>query len=60
MSLKQSAEYIVPVARSAADQIESLRQQSSGKYLSASHPGVYEYSRNGSTPKGRAFRALER
>jgi len=25
-------EYIVPIARSAADQIESLRQQSSGKY----------------------------
>ena len=46
MSLRQSAEYIVPVARSAADQIESLRQQSSGKYLSASHPGVYEYNRN--------------
>src|SRR6266581_2879672 len=39
MSLRQSAEYLVPVARSAADQIESLRQQSSGKYLSASHPG---------------------
>jgi hypothetical protein len=60
MSLRQSAEYIVPVARSAADQIESLRQQSSGKYLSASHPGLYEYNRNASTPKGRAFRALER
>jgi hypothetical protein len=60
MSLRQSAEYIVPVARSAADQIESLRQQSSGKYLSASHPGVYEYNRNVSTPKARAFRALER
>ena len=60
MSLRQSAEYLVPVARSAADQIESLRQQSSGKYLSASHPGVYEYNRNGSTPKGRAFRTLER
>jgi hypothetical protein len=28
--------------------------------LSASHPGVYEYNRNGSTPKGRAFRTLER
>jgi SpoVK/Ycf46/Vps4 family AAA+-type ATPase len=60
MSLRQSAEYLVPVARSAADQIESLRQQSSGKYLSASHPGVYEYNRNAATPKGRAFRTLER
>jgi len=52
MSLRQSAEYIVPIARSAADQIESLRQQSSGKYLSASRPGIYEYNRNASTPKG--------
>ena len=48
MSLRQSAEYTVPVARWAADQIESLRQQSSGKHLSASHPGIYEYNRNAS------------
>ncbi len=29
MSLKESAGYIVPVSRSAADQIESLRRQAS-------------------------------
>jgi hypothetical protein len=42
LSLTDSAQYIVPVARSAGDQIERLRQQASGRFLSASHPGVYE------------------
>lgn len=56
--LEESASYIVPVARSAAEQIDGLRQQSSGKYLSASHPGVYEYRRTTPAPRGRAFRAL--
>jgi hypothetical protein len=36
----------VPVARSAADQIERLRQQASGRFLSASQPGVYEFGRD--------------
>src|SRR5829696_4154135 len=35
LSLKESAEYIVPVSRSAADQIEALRRQASGRFLSA-------------------------
>jgi hypothetical protein len=57
ISLQESAAYIVPVARSASEQIESLRQQSSGKYLSASHPGVYEYKKLAATaPRGRALR----
>jgi hypothetical protein len=58
MSLEESAAYIVPVARSASDQIESLRQQSSGKYISASHPGVYEYNKIAAVPRGRALRQL--
>lgn len=43
ISLEQAASYIVPVARSAAEQIKNLRLQSSGKYISASVPGVYQY-----------------
>jgi SpoVK/Ycf46/Vps4 family AAA+-type ATPase len=43
ISLEQAASYIVPVSRSAAEQIKSLRLQSSGKYVSASLPGVYQY-----------------
>lgn len=41
LTLKQSAEYVVPVSRSAADQIEALRRQAEGRFLSASIPGVY-------------------
>src|SRR5437868_10640196 len=41
LSLRQSAEYIVPVSRSAADQIVALRRQASGCFLSASQPGVF-------------------
>jgi hypothetical protein len=41
LSLRESAEYIVPVSQSAADQIEALRRQASGRFLSASQPGVF-------------------
>jgi hypothetical protein len=41
LSLRESAEYIVPVSRSAADQIEALRRQASGRFLSASQPGIF-------------------
>jgi len=41
LPLHASAEYIVPVSRSAADQIESLRRQASGRFLSAAQPGVF-------------------
>lgn len=44
MSLAQAAQYVVPVTVSAADQINALRLQSSGKYLSATKPGVYRFS----------------
>lgn len=42
LSLKGAASFIVPVSKSAADQILALRQQASGKFISANHPGVYE------------------
>lgn len=41
LSLIESAKYIVPVSRSAADQIEALRRQASGRFLSASEAGVF-------------------
>ena len=41
LPLCESAEYIVPVSRSAADQIESLRRQASGRFLSAAQSGVF-------------------
>jgi hypothetical protein len=41
LSLRESAEYIVPVSRSAADHIEALRRQASGRFLSAAQRGVF-------------------
>lgn len=41
-SLKEAAEFVVPVSRSAADKLEALRTQADGRFLSASVPGVYQ------------------
>lgn len=43
IALQEAANYIVPVARSAGEQIKSLRMQASGKFISASVPGVYQF-----------------
>ncbi len=43
---------VVPVSRSAAEQIKALRQMASGKFISASMPGVYRYEEE-STAVGR-------
>lgn len=45
-NLKEAAAYIVPVAKSAADQIEKLRNQASGRFISASDPGMYRFEKN--------------
>lgn len=60
LSLKESAAYIVPVSRSAADQIESLRRQASGRFLSASRPGVFamESGIQATAPAKRTFREM--
>jgi hypothetical protein len=60
LSLQESAAYIVPVSRSAADQIDALRRQASGRFLSASQPGVYS-AESESLPVGfgrRSFREI--
>lgn len=44
-SLTQASQYFVPVSKSSPDKIELLRQQSSGKFLNASVPGVYYYNK---------------
>jgi SpoVK/Ycf46/Vps4 family AAA+-type ATPase len=60
LSLKESAEYIVPVSRSAADQIEALRRQASGRFLSAARPGVFSTESDSPAASGRrAFRETE-
>lgn len=44
--LDEAASYIVPVSRSAADQIEQLRTQASGRFISASQRGIYQYDKS--------------
>lgn len=59
MSLIDAAQYIVPVSKSAGEQIKALRQQASGKFISASVHGVYEYDESSLTLRRRAIRDLE-
>lgn len=42
-TLEKASGYIVPITTSAADLIKKTRLEASGKYLSASKPGVYDY-----------------
>lgn len=43
ITLAEASRYIVPVTVSSNDLIDTLRRSSSGKYLSASNPGLYLY-----------------
>ncbi len=48
--VKVAAASVVPSAKSAADSIAKLRASASGKYLSASQPGVYVAALEGQKP----------
>jgi AAA+ superfamily predicted ATPase len=43
-ALAEAGEHIVPLMKSHDKDIDALRQSAHGKFLSASHPGVYEYT----------------
>lgn len=45
ITLKQAAEYIVPISKSSADSIKRLREEASGRFISASYSGVYDKDR---------------
>ena len=51
--LVQAAQNVVPVAVTAGDKIESLRQWASGRCLSADRAGVYSRSEGVSGGRGR-------
>lgn len=55
--LVECAKFIVPVSRSAADQIEKLRNDASGRFISAAVEGYYEYKKKIATA-GAAGRAI--
>lgn len=42
ITLTEASQYIVPVAISAKEEIERLRAEAAGRYLSASYPGLYQ------------------
>ncbi len=41
ITLIEAAASVVPIARSAPDQVESIRNLAHGKFLSGSYPGFY-------------------
>lgn len=41
-TLKDASQFVIPVSRSAAEQLDRLRKAAEGRFLSASRPGVYE------------------
>jgi hypothetical protein len=45
IKLIDAAKYIVPVAKSAAESIQKLREQASGRFISASDSGVYQFTK---------------
>lgn len=53
VTLTQAAHHVVPVAVTAAEQVERLRTWASGRCLSASAPGIFQRDGAGPTRPGR-------
>jgi ATPase family associated with various cellular activities (AAA) len=51
----EAAMNVVPVATSAGESVEKLRNWASGRCLSADRPGLYTRGSNGSNPPGRSI-----
>src|SRR5664280_1959915 len=58
ITISQASKYIVPISRSAGEQIKALRQMASGKFVSASTAGVYQCEENPPAPRRRVIRDL--
>jgi hypothetical protein len=56
--LTQAARQVVPVAVTAAEQVEKLRTWASGRCLSAAEPGIY--TRDGAGTGSKATRRVQR
>jgi len=57
VTLTQAAHHVVPVAVTAAEQVERLRTWASGRCLAASQPGIYS---RGGPPAAKANRRVNR
>ena len=53
IKLSEAAQYIVPVARAAADRIDQLRKEADGKYINAGASGVYQMNEVKTAPTPR-------
>lgn len=49
LPLTKAAAFVVPVIKSATDQIHALRTMASGRFISANRPGLYEYDEENKT-----------
>jgi SpoVK/Ycf46/Vps4 family AAA+-type ATPase len=50
--LKDVAKYVVPISKSAAEEIESRRRRADRRFLSSSRPDVYEFQQQAQTIGG--------
>ncbi|MGB1203124.1 MAG: AAA family ATPase, partial [Alloalcanivorax venustensis] len=55
VSIKDAAEFVVPISVSASDAIENLRKQANNRWLSASYPGTYQIDKVEVATDGRAM-----
>jgi len=53
--LIEAAQYVVPVSRARASDIDALRKWADGKLLSADYAGTYQYERSTATKQVRAL-----
>jgi hypothetical protein len=44
MSLVEAGQHVVPLLSSHREQMDALRNNATGRFLSASKPGVYKYT----------------
>lgn len=59
MPVIDAAEYVVPVIKSAPEQVEALRKLANNRFLDASKPGVYKYGQEDTTKEEKTGRRIE-
>lgn len=56
MPLSEAALNVVPVARTAAESLQALREWASGRCLSADRPGIYSHQTEAAAPRRKVRR----
>jgi len=55
VSLAEAAQNVVPIATTAGESVEKLRNWASGRCLASDHPGIYTRNSGGTAPHGRGL-----